>query len=133
MMYPPCPPWIGWYGPCAPLLMHFHLRWSGPTEGFGYGGYYARDGHYGHVGHQQDRRASGQENRTVQNAKPDHLISPKIVVAPSHWHKQGVLKDGSSADEPGSSQGKTGPRSKILANDEAKPYAEKSPEEVVAE
>jgi hypothetical protein len=44
-----------------------------------------------------------------------------------------VLKDGSSADEPGSSQGKTGPRSKILANDEAKPYAEKSPEEVVAE
>jgi hypothetical protein len=44
-----------------------------------------------------------------------------------------MLKDGSSVDEPRSNQGKTGPRSKISANDEAKPYAEKSPEEVIAE
>jgi hypothetical protein len=28
MMYAPCPPWVGWYGPWAPPLMHFHLvRW----------------------------------------------------------------------------------------------------------
>jgi hypothetical protein len=25
--------------------------WSGPTVGFGYEGYYAGDGRYGHVGH----------------------------------------------------------------------------------
>jgi hypothetical protein len=75
MMYPPCPPWAGWYGPWVPPPMHFHLGWSGPTQGFGYGGYYARDNHYIHVGHQQDMRASGQENQTVWNDKPDHPIS----------------------------------------------------------
>jgi hypothetical protein len=43
------------------------------------------------------------------------------------------LKDISSTDEPGSSQGRTGSRSDTLANDEAKPDAEKSLEEVVVE
>jgi hypothetical protein len=40
MMYPPCPPWAGWYGPRTPPPMHFHPGWSGPTQGFGHGGYY---------------------------------------------------------------------------------------------
>jgi hypothetical protein len=43
------------------------------------------------------------------------------------------LKDISSADESGSNQGQTGPRSETFTNDEAKPGAEKSPEEVAAE
>jgi hypothetical protein len=51
MMYPPCPPWAGWYGPWAPSLMHFHPRWLGPTEDFGYGGYYAGDSHYRYISH----------------------------------------------------------------------------------
>jgi hypothetical protein len=75
MMYLPCSPWVGWYGPWAPPSMHFHPGWSGPTQGFDHGGYYIGDGRYEHAGHQQDRRASGQENRTVWNAKTDHLIS----------------------------------------------------------
>jgi hypothetical protein len=37
MMYPPCHPWVGWYGPWASPPMHFHPGWSVPTEGFGYG------------------------------------------------------------------------------------------------
>jgi hypothetical protein len=57
MMYPPCPPWVGWYGPWAPPLMHFHLGWPGPVEGFGHRGYYAGDDRYIHAGHQQDMRA----------------------------------------------------------------------------
>jgi hypothetical protein len=45
-----------------------------------------------------------------------------------------VLKDGSSADGLGGSQGQTGPRSKASANnDKAKPDVEKSPEEVAIE
>jgi hypothetical protein len=44
-----------------------------------------------------------------------------------------VLRDGSSATESRSSQGQTRLRSESLANDEAKPNAGKSPEEVVAE
>jgi hypothetical protein len=51
MIYPPCPPWTGWYGPWAPLSMHFHLGWSGSAKGFGHGGYYAADGRYEYVGH----------------------------------------------------------------------------------
>jgi hypothetical protein len=31
--------------------MPFHPGWSRPTEGLGYGGYYTRDDHYGHVRH----------------------------------------------------------------------------------
>jgi hypothetical protein len=59
MVYPPCPPWAGWYGPWAPSSMPFHPGWSGPTEGFGFVGFYAGDGRCGHVGHQQDRGALG--------------------------------------------------------------------------
>jgi hypothetical protein len=112
--------------------MHFHPGWSGPTDGFGYKGYYAGDDRYGYVNHQQDRRASGQDNQTVQNAKSDHPVSHKLAAAPSHWHEQGAPKDGSSADEPGSSWGRTGLRSETSVNDEANSSAEKSPEEVVA-
>jgi hypothetical protein len=83
--------------------MHFHPGWIAPTEGFDHRSYYIGDDCYGYVGHQQDRRASGQENRIVQNAKPDHPISMNIAVAPGHPHEQGMPKDGSSVDEPGSS------------------------------
>jgi hypothetical protein len=133
MMYPPCPPWAGWYGTWASPLMHFHLGWSRPTQGFGHRGYYAGDGRYRHVGHQQDRRASGQKNQTVQNAKPDHLVSQEVATDPGHWHEQEVLKDGSSAGQLGSSQERTGPRRESSANGKAKPDTEKSPEEVVVE
>jgi hypothetical protein len=52
MMYPPCPPWAGWYELLAPPPpMHFHPRWLGPTEGFGHGGYDAGDDRYGSLGH----------------------------------------------------------------------------------
>jgi hypothetical protein len=44
--------------------MHLHPGWSGSTEGFGHRGYYAGDNCYGYIGHQQGRRASGQEKRT---------------------------------------------------------------------
>jgi hypothetical protein len=40
---------------------------------------------------------------------------------------------GSSVDQQGSIQRKTRPRSKTLADDEAKPDAERGPEEVAAE
>jgi hypothetical protein len=81
-------------------------------------------------------RAGGHQDRknwTVWNAKPDHSISPKTAAAPGHRHEQGTTKDGSSTDEPGSSQGRTGPRNDTSANDEVKPDAEKSPKEVAAE
>jgi hypothetical protein len=42
-------------------------------------------------------------------------------------------KDGSFADEPGSSQGRTELRSETSANDEAKPGTEKSLEDVAVE
>jgi hypothetical protein len=79
IMFPPCPLWAGWYGPWVPPLMHFHPGWSGPAQGFGHGGYYARDGCYRHINHQQGREASGQENRTIQNAKPDHPVSQEAA------------------------------------------------------
>jgi hypothetical protein len=113
--------------------MHLHPGWLGSTEGFGHRGYYAGDNCYGYVGHQQDRRASGQEKRTVRKAKPNHHVSLKTVATPGCHHKQGVLKDGSSVDEPRSRQGKIGLRSETSANDEAKPDGEKSLEEVVVE
>jgi hypothetical protein len=132
MMYPPCPPWVGWYRPWTPPPMHFHSRWSRPTQGFGHGGYYIGDGRYRHVGHQQGRKASGQENWTVRNAKSDHPVSQKAAVAPSHQQEQ-VTPNGSSVNQQGSIQGKAGPRSETLADDEAKPNSEKNPEEATAE
>jgi hypothetical protein len=119
-----CPPWAGWYEPWAPPPMHFHLGWSGPAQGFGYEGYYAGDGRYGHTGHQQDRRASRPENRTAQNAKPDHPVSQEATTTPGHRQEQEAPKDGSFADQMGGSQEKTGPWSESSANGEAKPNAE---------
>jgi hypothetical protein len=107
--------------------MHFHLGRSGLVEGFGHIGYYEGDGHYRHVSHQHDRRALGQENWTARNAKLGHLVSLKTSEDSGHQHKREALKDGSSADESGSNQGQTGPRSKTSANDEAKPDVEKNP------
>jgi hypothetical protein len=133
MMYSPCPPWAGWYGLWAPPPMHFYPEWSGPTQGFGHGGYYAEDGHYRYVGHQQDRRASGRENWTVQNAKLDHPVSQEPTLAPGHQHEQEAWKDGSSADQSGSSQEKTGSRSESLADGEAKSVTKESPGEVAVE
>jgi hypothetical protein len=133
MMYPPCPPWAGWYGLWAPPSIPFHPGWLEPVEGFGSGGFYAGDDHYGYVGHQQDRGAPEQENRTVRNAKSDHPVSQGAVAAPSHWRKQKALKDGPSADQPAGSQGRTGPRNNSSTDGKAKPNAKKSLEEVAAE
>jgi hypothetical protein len=113
--------------------MHFHLGCSEPTQGFGYEGYYAGDGRYGHANHQQDRRASGQENPTVQNAKLDHPVSKEVAAAPGHQQEQEAPKDGSFANQMGGNQEKIGLESESLANREAKPDAERSPEEVAAE
>jgi hypothetical protein len=81
MMYPPCPPWVEWCSPWTPSPMHFHPGWSRLVEGFGHGGYYTRDDRDESVGHQQDRKASTQENRTFRNVKPDHPVSPKAIAA----------------------------------------------------
>jgi hypothetical protein len=115
-------------------VMHFHSGWSGPTECFGHEGYYAGDGRYRYVGHQQDRRALGQENRTIWNVKPDHSVSPKSVAISGRQRKQGVPKDGASANRSRGSKEQTGPRSNASANDdEAKLNAERGPGEVAAE
>jgi hypothetical protein len=113
--------------------MPFHPRWSRHTERSGYEGFYVGDDRYGHVGHQQDRGAQGQENQTVQNAKPDHPISQGAAAAPGHRHEWEALKDGPSADQSEGSQGRKGPRSKSSADGKAKPDAKKSPEVVAAE
>jgi hypothetical protein len=109
------------------------MGWSGLAGGFGYGGYYAGDGRYGHVSHQQDNWILRQENRMVRNPKPDGSISQEIATAPSCWHEQEALKDGPFADQPESSQGRTRSRSKSSADDKTKPNAKKSPEELAAE
>jgi hypothetical protein len=69
----------------------------------------------------------------VRNLNPDGMISQKATTAPSHRHKQEALKDGSSANHPGISQERIGPRRESSANGEAKPDMEKSLEEVAAE
>jgi hypothetical protein len=81
MTYPPCLPWVGWYGPCAPPPMHFYPGWSRSTSGFDHGGYYIEDNHYGSVSQQHDRRGHMQENWTVQNHKLDGPVSLKVVEA----------------------------------------------------
>jgi hypothetical protein len=90
MRYPPYPPWAGWYDQWIPSPMHFHPRWSGPTEGFGHGGYYTRDGHYRSIAHQPGKKAPRQENWTVQNDKHDHPVPSKTTEAPRQPHKQSV-------------------------------------------
>jgi hypothetical protein len=84
MMYPPCHPWAGWYGPWALPPMPFHLGWSGPTKCFGYGDYNAGDGCYRCVGHQQDSGIPRQENRMVQNPKLDGPVSLEAATTPGH-------------------------------------------------
>jgi hypothetical protein len=69
MMYPPCPPWVRWYGLWALPPMHFHLGCSGLARGFGHGGYQAEDDRYGGVVQQQtkqENRQSGIPNRTIR-------------------------------------------------------------------
>jgi hypothetical protein len=133
MMYPSCSPWAGWYRPWAPLSVPFHLGWSRPTEGLGYSGYYTGDSHYGHVGQQQDNRVLRQKNWMVWNSKPDGPVSQGAAAAPGHHHEKEALKNGPSTDQPKSSQGRMGPRSKSSADGKAMPDMEKSLEEVVAE
>jgi hypothetical protein len=113
--------------------MPFHQGWSGPDEGFVYRGYYVGDGRYGHVGHQQDSRIPRQENQMVRNPKPDGSISQEAAAAPGHRHEQDALKDGPSADQPESSQERTGLRSESSTDGKVKPDMEKSPEEVTTE
>jgi hypothetical protein len=74
-----------------------------------------------------------QEIRMVRNTKPDGPVSQEVAAPPGHQHEQEALKDGPSADQPKTSQGRTGPRSESLANGEAEPDMEKSSEEVAAE
>jgi hypothetical protein len=78
-------------------------------------------------------KASRQENRIVQNVKSDHSISLKISATPGHRQEREAPKDGSSANQSGSNQGRIGLGRESSANGEAKLDAEKSPEEVVAE
>jgi hypothetical protein len=105
------------------------VRWLGPTEGFGNGGYYIGEGHYGSIGHQQGRKAPRQKNWTVQNDKLDHPVPLKTTEAPGEPHKQSVwgLKDAWGL---GGNQDQTRPRSETSANDEVKHDTEKGPEEV---
>jgi hypothetical protein len=53
-------------------------------QGFGHGSYYVGDSHYKYVGHQQDNRTLRQENRTIQNVKPDYPVSWEEAAAPGH-------------------------------------------------
>jgi hypothetical protein len=72
----------------------------------------------------------GQENQIVRNGSP---ISSGAAAAPDRRHKQEALKDGPSTDQPESIQGRTGARSKYLADGKVKSDVEKSPKEVAAE
>jgi hypothetical protein len=131
MMYPSCPPWMVWYDPWTPPLMHFHPGWSGPAEGFDNEGYYTGGDCYESVGHQQDRKAPKQENRTVRNAKLDHLIFPKATTASNQQYKQWVPEAVSSTDGSGGNQDQTKPRSGTSADDEAKHITKKGLEDIV--
>jgi hypothetical protein len=122
MMYPP---WVGWYGPWTPPPMHFHLGWLGLASGFGHRGYHTRDGHYTSVGQQQTRQA----NRTIQNAKPDHLVPPETTEAPGQPHKQS-MRGSEDARRSGGNRDQTGPRSETSADDEAKHSTTKVLEEI---
>jgi hypothetical protein len=132
VMYPPCPPSAGWYRPWMPPPMHFHPGWSWSTPGFGHRGYHVGDVRCGHVGHQQDRKASGLENRTVWNTKHDHLVSQEVAVIADHQHEQ-KAPAGTSVDPVGGSKGQTWPRSESSANSEMKPNVETGIEEATAE
>jgi hypothetical protein len=95
MMFPPCPPWAGWYGPWVPSLMHFHPGWSGPAQGFSHRGYYTGDGWYEHIGYQQGREALGR--KTGQLKMPNWTIRfPRrqrqhLVASRGRGHPMSVL------------------------------------------
>jgi hypothetical protein len=74
----------------------------------------------------------GQKNRTVQNVKSDHSVSQEVATTLGHQQEQ-EAPNGSSVDQQGSIQRKTGPRSETSTDDKAKPDAEKNLEEVTAE
>jgi hypothetical protein len=116
----------------VPPPMHFHPRWSGHVSGFGHGGYYARDGCYGHVGHQQGRRASGQENRIARNAKLDYQVSQEAATTLCCQQEQRAPNE-PHVDQLKDSQEKIGSGSESSANGEVKPDTEKNPEEAAAE
>jgi hypothetical protein len=61
----------------------------------------------------------------VRKPKPYGSVSSKAVAGPKQQGKREVPIDGSFNDQPGSSQGQTGPGSASSANCEAKPDAEK--------
>jgi hypothetical protein len=102
-------------------------------SGFGHGGFSVEDDRYRHVSHQQDRRASGQKNQTIQNTKPDHSVSQEAATASGLQHELEPSKSGSFADQSGGNQGQTRPRSETSANGKAKPEVDRNLEEAVAE
>jgi hypothetical protein len=106
------------------------LGWSGPTEDFGYEGYYIGDRCYRHIGHQQDSETGKLDG---PNPKPDGLVSQEVAATLDHRHEKEALKDGPSADQPESSQGRIGLRRESSANGEVRADTEKSIEEVAAE
>jgi hypothetical protein len=112
--------------------MHFHPGWTGHAQGFSHGSYYTGDGCYRHIGHQQGSEASGQESRTVQNAKPDHSISQEAAIALCHQQGQRAPNE-LPIDHLGSSQEKTGPENKSSANGRVKSDAGKNLEEATTE
>jgi hypothetical protein len=66
----------------------------------------------------------------VHNPKLDGPVSQEATAAPNHQHEREAMKDGTSTDQPESSQVRTGPRSKSLTGGKVNPDAVKSPEEV---
>jgi hypothetical protein len=112
--------------------MHFHSGWSWHVEGFDHRVYYTRDSNYGSVGHQQDMKASRQENQIVRNAKLNHPVSPKVIAASGQQHKQWVPQGVSSVDGLGGNQDQIGLRSETSADDKAKHDTKKGLEEVAS-
>jgi hypothetical protein len=80
----------------------------------------------------QTHRPSARQHDS-ETGKPDGPVSQEAAVAPGHRHEQDALKDGPSADQPESSQGRIGPRSESSADGKAKPNMKKSPKEVAVE
>jgi hypothetical protein len=80
----------------------------------------------------QTHRPSARQQDS-ETGKLDGPVSQEAAVAPGRRHEQDALKDGPSADQPESSQGRIGPRSESSADDKAKPNMKKSPKEVAVE
>jgi hypothetical protein len=83
------------------------------------------------------RPPAGQKSlRATKSDSPECQTGPsssqEAATAPSRQQEQ-ETPNGSSVDQQGSIQGKTGPRSETSADDEAKPDAQRGLEEVAAE